>query len=94
MEYCPTEKMIADIFTKPLAKPLFTKLRDMLKIVRLDAGGVLESGRSTAYVNNALLGTRSLKHKYKFDGEENVLCGMDWGRVEEDLEYSSKPLRA
>ena len=95
MQYCKTDLMIADIFTKPLAKPLFTKLRDMLQIVRLDAGGVLELSRSTAYVNNALFGTESLNSHYKFHGAENVLCGMDWGRVEgEEAEARSSGSRS
>ena len=30
IEYCPTEKMIADLFTKPLPKALFLQLRAYL----------------------------------------------------------------
>ena len=30
VEYCPTSKMIADFFTKPLQGALFTKLRDVV----------------------------------------------------------------
>ena len=30
MEYCPTSKMIADFFTKPLQGKLFRKLRDVV----------------------------------------------------------------
>ena len=43
MEYCSTDKMIADIFTKALARILFERMRDMLQVVSLKAGGVLES---------------------------------------------------
>ena len=30
VEYCPTEKMIADFFTKPLQGALFRKFRDII----------------------------------------------------------------
>jgi hypothetical protein len=41
IEYCATESMIADIFTKALPRPAFERLRDYLQIVCLDSGGVL-----------------------------------------------------
>ena len=30
LEFCPTEEMIADILTKPLARPAFEKFREQL----------------------------------------------------------------
>ena len=30
VEYCPTEKMVADFFTKPLQGSLFRKFRDVV----------------------------------------------------------------
>jgi hypothetical protein len=41
VEYCPTELMIADIFTKALPRPAFERFRDLFQVVNLDAGGVL-----------------------------------------------------
>ena len=35
LEYCPTEVMIADIFTKPLSKQRFERLRQMMGLVNL-----------------------------------------------------------
>ena len=32
VEYCPTERMIADIMTKPLPKPTFEKFRNLLNV--------------------------------------------------------------
>ena len=30
IEYCPTKKMVADFYTKPLQESLFTKMRDFI----------------------------------------------------------------
>ena len=45
LEYCPTEKMIADIFTKPLVRSTFEKHRDGMGI-KSRSGGVLNGERS------------------------------------------------
>jgi hypothetical protein len=53
IEYVPTEDNISDIFTKPLARPRFEKLRDLLRVQNGilttsipsgQAGGVLRNG--------------------------------------------------
>ena len=36
VEYCPTEDMVADLFTKPLQGALFRRLRDI--ILNIDSG--------------------------------------------------------
>jgi hypothetical protein len=43
LEYCPTDKMIADIFTKALPRIQFERLRDMMQVLNLKAGGLLEN---------------------------------------------------
>jgi ATP sulfurylase len=39
LEYLPTEAQVADIFTKPLASPLFVQLRLMLGVKEVVFGG-------------------------------------------------------
>jgi hypothetical protein len=48
LEYCPTENMLADLLTKPIAKHQFQKLREGLQITRklqtptVDASGSIK----------------------------------------------------
>ena len=61
MEYCRTDKMIADIFTKALARIIFERLRDMLQVVSLEAGGVL---KGYFQASNFALGNNSAQGSY------------------------------
>jgi Reverse transcriptase (RNA-dependent DNA polymerase) len=51
VEYCPTEDMLADFFTKPLQEALFRKLRDL--IMNLDPGYVSALDRRSVLGFNA-----------------------------------------
>jgi hypothetical protein len=45
IEYCPTEQMVADYFTKPLQGSLFKRLRDV--IVNIDSSSVYHSSHKS-----------------------------------------------
>lgn len=36
VSYCPTQQLLADILTKPLQRVVFERLREQLRLVRLD----------------------------------------------------------
>jgi hypothetical protein len=41
LEFCPSMDMVADLLTKPLARPQYSKLRGMMNIMSFDHGEVL-----------------------------------------------------
>ena len=53
LEYCQTENMLADIFTKGLPGPRFAELREKIGVVFLGHGEVLEMSQITVELGPA-----------------------------------------
>lgn len=52
VEYCPTDKMLADIFTKPLQGSLFRRLRDQLLNIETDPSHLQLTGSQECVEND------------------------------------------
>ena len=57
--HCPTERMIADYFTKPLQGSLFRKMRDIITGLALFPTEDLVGGEGSIAARNGASGTRS-----------------------------------
>jgi hypothetical protein len=73
VEYCPTEEMLADIFTKPLQGALFRKFRDRL----LNVQGDIRSSTSQECVGAQYFQHESIESKINMDGADQQDSGLD-----------------
>ena len=106
IEYCPTEEMIGDLFTKPLQGALFYKLWSLIMNLKSDKYVVsMEAERTTSLieakecVGSSRSSEKSVRHLVRHPGHldqrrsyaDRVLHHLDTGKRSSEHENGGQP---